>query len=187
MKHIYIQPLGNLDKEIIQYLENNLSQKFSLSIRLLKAMAVPVEAYNLKRRQYLAPDLLKNVLKASPSDTLKILGVTKADIFIPIFTYVFGQAQLNGKAALISLHRLNPEYYGALPNQELYKTRAVKEAMHELGHTFGLIHCPEEISCIMSFSNSINEIDKKRRFFCPACGEFLGRKIEEIKKSETLL
>lgn len=166
---------------MIQHLLENLPQRFPLPIKLLNAFSIPSEAYDLSRHQYLSTELLKTILRSGTSEALKISGITEVDLFIPVFTYVFGEAQLGGKVSLVSLHRLRPEFYGDSPNKELYKLRILKEAVHELGHTFGLVHCPEEFNCVMSFSNTIYEIDKKKLDFCPSCQEAL--KIE-IKKQE---
>lgn len=167
---------------MVQYLLDNLPESIPLPIKLLDAFSLPSEAYDLARHQYLSPELLKAVLRSGPSDALKLLGITEVDIFIPVFTYVFGEAQLGGKVSLVSLHRLRPEFYGDSPDRELYKLRMMKEVIHELGHTFGLIHCPEEFNCVMCFSNGIIEVDKKKLNFCPSCQEVLEI---EIKNSDS--
>ena len=127
--------------------------------------------------------------KRTASD--KILGITEVDIFIPIFTYIFGEAQLGGRAALISIARLRPQHYEESPppeaglpmaqgsnkktaseDEELYKMRILKEAVHELGHTFGLTHCVEP-KCIMRFANNIVEVDSKDCYFCSSCADLI--------------
>ena len=103
----------------------------------------------------------------------QVLGVVNVDIFVPGLNFVFGEAQCPGEAALISLWRLKPEFYGASEDRELFLERAVKEAVHEVGHTLGLRHCPRA-SCVMYFSNSIMETDRKRSTFCERCTADVG-------------
>ena len=177
---IGIQPLGKVDQVMIQYLLDNLPQQFYGPIKLLDEITPPAEAFDLPRRQYLSTELLRTVLRARPPEMVKVLGITESDIFIPVFTYVFGEAQLGGPAALISLYRLRPEHYGALPNLVRWQERMLKEAFHELGHTFGLIHCPET-SCIMFLSNTIKEIDIKSTNFCPSCTETLNNSFKKLR------
>jgi archaemetzincin len=90
--------------------------------------------------------------------------------------FVFGEAELSGKAAIISLYRLKPEFYGEPVNQTLFLERAAKEAVHEIGHTLGLTHCSNP-SCVMSFSNTIRAVDTKKREFCPKCSKHLSELI----------
>jgi archaemetzincin len=97
-----------------------------------------------------------------------VLGVVDVDIFAAGLNYVFGEAYTPGHAALVSLWRLHPEFYGEHPNLELYVLRALKEAVHEVGHTLGLQHCDRSL-CVMHFSNSIFDTDKKQSFFCDQC------------------
>lgn len=95
------------------------------------------------------------------------------DIYIPILTFVFGEAQLEGRCALMSGHRLHQEFYGLPRDEDLYMHRCEKEAVHELGHTMGLKHC-QNFECVMRYSNSVADIDIKRNVFCPDCSRILG-------------
>jgi archaemetzincin len=97
-----------------------------------------------------------------------LLGITEHDLFIQVLTFVFGHAQLGGRAAVVSLARLRQEFYGLEPEHEIFRARARKEALHETGHTFGLVHCAER-SCAMSLSTRVQQIDQKQAAFCPAC------------------
>jgi archaemetzincin len=98
----------------------------------------------------------------------KILTLTDFDLFVPVLTFVFGEAQLNGKAAIVSAHRLYPEFYGLPPNDEIFISRLIKEINHELGHTYGLRHCLD-FECVMHASSNVDEIDIKSENFCPDC------------------
>lgn len=140
-------------------------------------MPVPEATYDGVRGQYYSTKILKELIKEWTAGTLKILGVIDRDIYIPILTFVFGEAQLGGLGAIVSLVRLRQEYYGLKPNKELLYERALKECLHELGHTFGLVHCSSR-ECVMYFSNSVLDVDRKSREFCPNCK---GQLFQQIK------
>jgi archaemetzincin len=108
------------------------------------------------------------VSRFCPDDALRVLGVTERDLFIPVLTFVFGHAQLGGRAAVVSLARLRQEFYGLEPNRQMLLDRARKEALHEAGHTFGLVHCPDR-NCAMALSTRVQQIDEKRAAFCRVC------------------
>jgi archaemetzincin len=129
--------------------------------------------YSMDRNQYHSTLLLAQLLKFLPEDGEKIVGVTDVDIFIPILTFLFGEAQLAGKGALVSTYRLNNHFYGLPKDDELLYQRAMKEILHELGHTFGLIHCPD-YECVMNSSTYVENIDLKRNRFCLGCQKKLG-------------
>jgi archaemetzincin len=97
-----------------------------------------------------------------------VLGVTTLDLFVPILTFVFGEAQLSGNAALVSTHRLSDAFYGLPENRERFLERLTVEAFHELGHTLGLRHC-DDWSCAMSSSHAAERIDIKQAAYCDAC------------------
>lgn len=103
-----------------------------------------------------------------------MIGITSPDLFIPILTFVFGEAQLDGNVGIVSLARLHQEFYGLPPQQALLQRRLIKEMKHELGHTFGLVHCSLR-GCVMSMANTIADVDAKGSFFCEGCKELLRR------------
>ena len=138
----------------------------------MQNLGEPAYAFNAERNQYDSATILKEVLSQAPEGAEKVIGITDVDLYIPILTFVFGQAQLGGKGALVSCHRLRQEFYGLQLQKELLKRRMVKEAFHELGHAFGLTHC-SDAHCVMHFANSVREIDRKRDKFCPECRKLL--------------
>ncbi len=103
-----------------------------------------------------------------PLDAEKMLGVTEVDLFIPILTFVFGEAQLKGIGAVVSTRRLHNRFYGLPEDREATTDRLLKEAVHELGHTFGLIHCVQN-KCVMNSSTYVENIDQKPAELCPLC------------------
>ena len=135
-----------------------------------RALPVPKGAFDKKRNQY-SSSMILNEIKVYASKHEKfhgVLGVVDVDIFVPELNYVFGEAYTPGKAALISLWRLKPQFYGESAGLDVFVLRALKEAIHELGHTLGLNHCTRGL-CVMHFSNSIFDTDKKQSLFCDQC------------------
>jgi len=91
---------------------------------------------------------------------------------VPMLTFVFGQAQLGGRVAIVSLARLRQEFYGLPADPILVRERAVKEALHEMGHAFGLVHCVDPL-CAMSLSTQVEQVDAKLPDVCPSCRTLL--------------
>lgn len=133
-------------------------------------LAVPMYAYDRGRRQYKSSLILNDVRTygIEQRDFDRILGLIDADVYGLGLNYVFGEAYAPGIAGLVSLTRLRPEFYGEAANEALFMQRLIKESVHEMGHTLGLLHCPLNF-CVMHFSNSIFEVDKKQSLFCDQC------------------
>jgi len=125
-------------------------------------------AFFPERNQYHATLILASLLRRLPDPDSRILGITGFDLFVPVLTFVFGQAQLDGPGALLSTYRLRNEFYGLPPNPYMVLDRAMKEAVHELGHSFGLVHCHDP-ACVMSPSTYVEEVDLKGAWYCPPC------------------
>lgn len=142
--------------------------------QVTKKLKMPPFTYNPERKQHRADAVLKHVRnQTSTPEQDKILAITNEDLYAPGLNFVFGQAQCPGTVAIMSLCRLHPTFYGQESNQEILLERATKEAIHELGHTFGLGHCLDP-GCVMSFSNSIMDVDRKNPEFCEVCRKRLG-------------
>lgn len=124
--------------------------------------------YNPARRQYNADLILEVMVSRAPSGYLKYINLFRGDLYIPILTYIIGQAQLNGTHGIASLYRLRNELYGLKEDYELMLDRFTKVVLHELGHTFGLIHCLNPV-CIMRSSSYVEDIDQKETRFCLNC------------------
>jgi archaemetzincin len=125
-------------------------------------------AIDRSRGQYHSTAILQRMQSLSSDSETRILGVTGFDLCIPILTFVFGEAQLGGRCALVSLHRLREEFYGLPPNPKLLEERAVKESVHELGHVLGLRHC-HDWRCVMASTHDVERLDLKSGEYCPSC------------------
>ena len=125
-------------------------------------------AFDPQRGQYNSTILLRELLDVLPSRETKVVGITSLDLFIPVLTYVFGEAQLDGHVAIASTHRLRNEFYGLPPDPGAVLQRLEKEVVHELGHTFNLTHCAD-YRCVMHASTFVEDIDLKGADFCRAC------------------
>lgn len=172
MKYIYIQPIGEIEKELLDFLSAKLEEVYGYPCRVAPTLRVPESSFDTYRKQYNAENMLVEISKKMPFDAKKLLCVVDADLFVQDLNFVFGLA--SGNAAVISLVRLRPEYYGEKKNESLFRERALKEAIHELGHTFGLHHC-RDIKCIMHFSNRLEDTDIKGPDFCEVCSVKIWR------------
>jgi len=169
---IGILRVGQVDSHVIDRIQENLNMIFPKTTCALisETMPIPSEAFNNARQQYRSDIILSRVHSYAEKDKAldRVLGTVNVDIFVPELNFVFGEAECPGKATLISLWRLRPEFYGKAPNMELFLERITKEAVHELGHSLGLRHCSNPF-CVMYFSNSIFETDRKQSLFCNKC------------------
>lgn len=130
-------------------------------------------AYDSSRNQTNSTALLAQILNESNGSPGKRIAVVDVDLFIPILTFVFGEAQLSGSAAIVSTHRLANQFYGLTRNDDLMIQRLQKEIVHELGHTFGLYHCHHHFECVMRASTYVEEIDLKGIRPCSSCADAL--------------
>ena len=141
---------------------------FAREVRLLDAPLDLRPAYSPERNQYHATLLLASLLRTLPEPGAMIMGITGVDLYIPVLTFVFGQAQLAGSGSILSTYRLQNEFYGLPPDPDVLLDRVMKEAVHELGHNFGLVHCPD-FRCVMNASTYVEEVDLKGDWFCVEC------------------
>ncbi len=171
---VIVIPIGDLNTKDLEYLGEQLKAKFG-NCAVGDEMDMPAGAYNPQRGQYMSGSLLQRLLEACPEvpTGTKVLGVTDEDLYSAGLNFVFGQAQMGGQCAVISLKRLDPAFYGMRSDVGIFRYRMMKEAVHELGHTLGVEHCPNRL-CVMHFSNSLRDTDIKKDWFCRRCLVKLG-------------
>jgi len=173
MQGILIIPITRDSHDVAAFLSFSLAELFDVSCEVI-GENFPIEPFfDKERRQYHSTEILKKLLPFAEGNDNHILGVINADLYIPILTFVFGEAQLGRKCALMSAYRLHQQFYGLPEDESLLLQRCEKEAVHELGHTFGLVHCGN-FECVMHYSHSVEDIDLKRNVFCPECSRLVG-------------
>lgn len=176
MNTLYIAPVGTVDSAPLEWIEDAAAEWFPFPVARLAAVPIPEGAYDPTRMQYQSVHIMHALAEALPGDSIRLLGATEADLEIPMLSFLFGQAQLEGPVAVISLCRLRQEFYGLPPDPALLRQRTVKEALHELGHTFGLTHCSEP-ACVMSLATHIALVDRKSERYCAHCGTRLAHRL----------
>ena len=159
-------PCGALDQAELNDLARALSSK-GMAVRIAKQRPLPQDAFDSRRQQYRADDFLK-IGRNEPGE--RVLVATGCDLYAEPLNFVFGLAESPGRCAVISLYRL-----GIGVNETRFRLRAVKEAVHELGHTLGLPHCANA-RCVMHFSNSLEDTDRKGDRWCPGCEKKLEQR-----------
>jgi len=173
MRYLYVGATEEVEREAVAAVTGRLAAEFGGPVRSMELGSVDF-AYDAERRQYGSIPVLDMLLQRCPGDAAKLLAVTERDLFIPVLTFVFGQAQLGGRVGVLSFARLRQEFYGLAANREIFLERAYKEALHETGHLFGLVHCAEP-KCAMSLATTVRQIDLKDDAFCPACAARVRR------------
>jgi archaemetzincin len=169
-ENITLISFGYFEKGLLELIVNDVEREFSVPVKIREGYMALSEYYDLSRKQYNGNELLKVVDHRFGNDTTKTLGLFNIDLFIPILTYIFGQAFLNGRCGIASIYRLSNERYGLKKDQKVFIDRIRKEVIHELGHTFGLIHCSNP-TCVMRSSTYVEDIDQKEHLLCHKCKE----------------
>jgi archaemetzincin len=165
--------VGSLPPALLGFLQEPLTRELGAAVRMGGNLPLPGACPEGLGQCQGAPFLAALAAARPPGDEV-ILGVTGVDLTVPGLNFVFGLADPESRAAIISLARLYPEFYGQPRDPGRFKARAVTEAVHELGHLLGLGHCLDP-ACVMSFSNSLADTDRKGPGFCQACREKLGK------------
>ena len=163
---ITLKPLDNIADEMMERLKDRVGGIFHCPVEIKAGFSDLAQAYDPQRKQYLSSKLLASLGKSEGEE--RVVGIVDVDLYVPRLNFVFGEADMVSGTAIISLCRLRQEYYGLAPDEALFQERATKEIVHELGHTFGLGHCPNN-KCVMHFSNSLADTDLKEAHFCNKC------------------
>ena len=177
MSHFYVGATPEVDREVLAEILS------ATGLRLAPHDLPSIDfAWDPGRKQYASIALLEMLVRECPKDAHKFLAITERDLFIPVLTFVYGQAQLGGRVGAVSLARLRQQFYGLPPDRGVLLERARKEILHESGHLYGLVHCADR-ACAMSLSTGIRQIDGKNAFYCAPCAARLERGFRESQKT----
>jgi len=168
LKKLHILPVGNPDAQLLEWLRQALADKFRVPGEILTPPLDPAFAVHAERQQFHSSEILGAMQRYLDKDTWRLLAITERDLYIPILTFVFGEAQMGGTSAIVSYHRLTQQFYGLPADLDLLANRLLIECVHELGHTLHLTHC-HEYRCAMSSSHAVEYIDIKDSGFCDDC------------------
>ncbi|MGC8942902.1 MAG: archaemetzincin family Zn-dependent metalloprotease [Caldisericia bacterium] len=172
-RSIKIAPLIDPPLFILNEIKNNFEKTFKFPVLIERNLDIPDDYKNLSRNQYPVSKIIFYLKENIKDESLKIIGIISEDIYEEGYNFLFGSAEFNGKYAIVSLYRLFDK------DKKLFLDRSIKESTHELGHTFGLSHCNNK-SCVMNFSLSINDVDKKEKNFCKLCETKLRISLKNI-------
>jgi archaemetzincin len=165
---IVLVPIGPVSPELLRWLAGQLPGIIGREVIIGEEIPLPASGYDPRRGQYRADALVAALHGLPYPGAERLLGLVDADAYAPGLNFVFGQARLPGREAFVALPRLRESFYGRPENEDLFRQRVLKEVVHELGHTWGLRHCPDP-RCVMHFSNSLRDTDVKGVEFCPRC------------------
>ena len=164
---LVISPIGEFEDELVDHVRSEIHRVFGYSTEILSLLDDVNFAFDPRRDQHHSTPILEKLAGLMPARGVKVLAITTVDLFIPILTHVYGEAQLGGKACIISTCRLD-EGISKVLKKEVYLFRVAKEAIHELGHTFKLLHCKDR-TCIMHYCREIQDVDRKSDQLCRYC------------------
>ncbi|HXZ98382.1 MAG TPA: archaemetzincin family Zn-dependent metalloprotease [Candidatus Acidoferrum sp.] len=173
LRSIALVPIGQVERRSIEVLQERLPFRFKgASCRAVEIEIKAEKSRNPHTGQHHATSILTDLEKqAKFLEEDRVLGVTDLDLYVPGMNFIFGEARLPGRVAIVSTYRLRASTSHG--EAEPLPIRIVKEAVHELGHTLGLTHC-ENPSCVMCFSNSLGDTDRKGEDWCDECSRKLG-------------
>ncbi|HEX6504658.1 MAG TPA: archaemetzincin [Terriglobales bacterium] len=174
MKALHLLAIGALPNGLLHELAPHLADAIRVPCEILPYGLDPGFAFHGERQQYHSSEILRRMQDYLRPDTWRLLGIATVDLYIPILTFVFGEAQMGGPCAVLSAHRLRQEFYGLPEDKDVLLRRLLKEAVHELGHTLDLTHC-DDYSCVMAPSHAVEWIDLKESALCNACGSKVGQ------------
>jgi archaemetzincin len=176
-KKILVSPIGDIPDWISEKIAKEVSLVFGFETQIKSLFNNIDFAFDRDRNQYSSSMVLDQLNKKAPEDCLKVVAITEKDLFIPILTYVYGEARLDGRPCIISIHRL----VNGLELEVVSKSykRIVKEAIHELGHTFNLRHCKDPV-CLMHYCRNLEDVDRKLNQYCRYCNILLSDNIKAL-------
>ena len=179
-KKIKLVSLGRFENDFLEKISFDIESVFEVPVKTSSFYHDITPFFDPARKQYDANRLLQLMHTDYGKNSLKTIGLFQVDLFIPILTFIFGQAEYNGTVGVVSVYRLKNEQYGLQGNEKLLYERSRKVIIHELGHTFGLIHCHVP-DCVMRPGTYVEDIDQKKHNFCKKCRSELEVKLNNLK------
>lgn len=170
-RRVRITPLGVVDDIAVSVAAAHIQMVFKLPVDVEPGLECPEYTVLQARCQYNAAGLVEFLAKGLTRHTLR-LGLTGEDISLPFLTYVYGEAQIGGKAGVISTCRLGMTKKGAAVKKSKMYERLAKVSVHETGHLLGLLHCSRP-ECVMNFSAGLDHLDRLTLAFCSGCLGYL--------------
>jgi len=173
---VHLLPVGRVDASLLQELRAAIRRSLHVACEILPFEIDPTPCYHAERQQYYSSEILRRMQALVRPQDWRILAVADLDLYIPILKYVFGEAQMGGPCAVVSVHRLHQEFYGLDRDDALLSQRLLKESVHELGHTLDLRHC-QDYRCVMASSHSVEWIDLRESTLCDSCQSLVEVKL----------
>ena len=181
MNVVRLLPIGKVDLSILQSLRTAIPSRLNMQCEILPTGLDPAVSYHRERQQYHSSEILLRMQDFAQPESWRILGVADVDLYIPILKYVFGEAQMGGPCAVVSLYRLRQEFYGLDRDDGLLGERLLKESIHELGHTLDLRHC-DDYRCAMASAHAVEWIDLRESTLCESCRSQVRSKISILDR-----
>lgn len=177
-RKIILIPIGAIEGWVLDALEKDLAATFNCKVERHNPIQISADAFNPTRKQYFSSFILKKLHALLEAEKKEIvLAIADVDLYAEGLNFVFGEAEFGGQFAVISITRLRQSFYSLPENKDVFIDRAKKESVHELGHVFRLEHCPDA-ECVMHFSNSLLDTDRKSSSFCSRCQARLEKLIK---------
>src|SRR5579864_3594943 len=178
MKTLHLLPVGKVQVLLLRDLCAAISKSLDVDCEILPYVLDPTPCYHPERQQYHSSEILQRMQARVRPQDWRFLAIADVDLYIPILKYVFGEAQIAGRCAVVSLYRLRQEFYGLDRDDDLLRQRLLKESIHELGHTLKLRHC-QDYRCVMASSHAVEWIDLREAAMCGFCRAQIKSKLNE--------
>ena len=168
MNLVHLLPVGKIAASLLDGLREAIPRRLPVRCEILALTLDPTPSYHAERQQFHSSEMLQRMQSLVRPGDWRFLAVAEVDLYIPILKYIFGEAQMGGPCAVVSIFWLRQEFYGLPEDKQLFAQRLLTEAVHELGHTLELTHC-EDYQCVMAASHAVEWIDIKEATFCREC------------------